>query len=130
MRDATPRYARAPRLAWRRVLDELVVLDLERHMVYGLGDAAAGLFERLAQPCSLAELSGAADVAPSAVESRALLHDLAAAGLVVCEPPASSFASAAADEVASTAIRWREKLEQVTHQLSPPQTIGNPQCIQ
>lgn len=90
-------YRRATHLAWRRVVEETVVLDLRARVLFGLSSDAAAVLAELARPQDAAELArrlaGVAEVS-------AIVAELAAAGLVeVCPegtaPSADGFGMAA-----------------------------------
>ena len=52
---------RHPHLAWRRVVDEYMVLQLDSRMVYGVNESCALLLERLAEPRALVDLAAEGD---------------------------------------------------------------------
>ena len=65
-------------VAWRRIDRETVVIHLTRHRMFGLNETGGRLWEALAEPVGLEELTGAADPDPAVT---AFLADLATEGL-------------------------------------------------
>ena len=128
-------FRRAEHLAWRRVVDETVVLDLESRRVFGLAAEAAALLAALAAPRNLTELvrqlAADEDEATAGARLSRSLAELCAEGLVVAEGAAAlACAGSRAGDAAEPAVLWQEQLEEVTQQVSPPMQIGNPQCLQ
>ena len=107
------------------------MLDLERRQVFGLSDEAAALLAALAEPCDLARLTallaaGGATERATAVGLAGVLGELCFAGLVL----GGDVGDQRAPPDRPRAILWREQLEEVTQQISPPMQVGNPQCLQ
>lgn len=120
---------RAEHLAQRRVGEETVVLDLRSRRVYGFNGEAGELLEALKAGSATAALCARAAGREAAL--RAFLAELVELGLVVAgEPAPAGAADAAGTERAwvDPRLLWREDVARVTHQISPPQAITNPQC--
>lgn len=106
-------YRRAPHVAWRKVGEETVLLDLHRNRIFGLNAPGGAVWSALDESGdALAAMHGAAGET-----ARAFLAELAAAGLV--EEAASPHpAATAAPQPAlpahdRPAIVWQEGLELV-----------------
>lgn len=102
---------RAPHTAWRRLGDEMVVIDLAANMVYGLDDGGGRVWEMLGEGREVAELAAAVvgdgDAACQAVAS--FVAELASLGLVdgwsgQSPPPPGSAPP-------SPRILWRERVQ-------------------
>lgn len=118
---ATPPAAwrRATHLAWRSIGDEVVLLDLRRHVVYGLSAGAASVLDWLAEPRRV----------PPGGPLGSFVEQLAANGLLEAgvandsEPPAPAAPDAR--------VLWQEPLATFALQCQPsfPQSVcGNPGC--
>lgn len=76
------RYKHAAQVAWRKIDEELVVLDLQSSLYYSLNPTASFAWQRLERPASAeelaAELSAEFDVAPAraAADAAELLETL------------------------------------------------------
>jgi len=125
-------YRRTSHLAWRRIGDELVVVNLAAKEMIGLDATAGVLFERLVRartPAALAELfEGDAGRCADAIVS--FCRDLVAIGLL---EPVEGDDPRDDDEPtelpwSSPKVLWREPLTAVVNQASPPPALGNPQC--
>lgn len=131
-------YRRARHLAWRKVVDETVVVDLRRGRVFSLNDAGAWVLSGFARGRAVEEI--AATLAKSGDEERiketeAFVAELAGHGLLEGCSEVSDSGERIVEEScpafdAAPRILWHEKLQTVTHQASPPLEIGNPACIQ
>jgi len=107
---------RAAHTAWRRLGEELVVIDLDANLVYGLDQPGGQVWELLGEGRGLGEIAAA--IASEATEGEPLqaverfLAELAAAGLVegVSEPAAAAPPADPAS-VSSPRILWRERVQ-------------------
>jgi hypothetical protein len=119
-------YCRAQHVAWRKVGDETVLVDLQRNRIFGLNQSGGTLW------AALDECGGAVSSAPGAPGEavRAFLLELAAAGLVdevvgpraatpVTQPPTLP-------EDAPPMIAWQEELE--TFAAACATIPGHPLC--
>jgi len=123
-------YRRAPNLAWRKVVDDTIVVDLEKRHVVGLNDAGAWVLEALEQPRSSAELAEA--LATDAVTTGDFLTSLTEAGVieaVAAGPGESSLPVIDTARFAAPRVLWRETLEAVVH-VSPSMDVGELGCDQ
>ncbi len=143
-------FRRAAHLAVRAIGVETIVLDPRRNRVYGLDVTGGHVLELLRNPMAPAEL--ATRLAPSGTDPElaaalaAFLAQIADQGLI--EPCAASPAAAApaepltppaadkptpgappATSIVPPHLLWQEDLPSVTHQVSPPHLITNPQCL-
>ena len=101
---------RAGDVAWRRIGRETVVIHLTRRRMFGLNETGGRLWEALAEPVGLEELTGAADPDPAVT---AFLADLAAEGLVEIDGPllGGSAEPPATDVPPPPRIEWREEVQ-------------------
>jgi len=123
-------YRRAPNLAWRKVVDDTIVVDLEKRHVVGLNDAGAWVLEALEQPRSPVELAAA--LAIDTIATGNFLTSLTEAGIVepvAAGPGQSSLPVLDAVGFAAPRILWRETLEAVVH-VSPSMDVGTFGCGQ
>jgi hypothetical protein len=132
-------YRRVSHLAWRRVLDEMVVLDLRNRRMLALDGAGGRLFERLAAPASLEDLGRQlwGDASDGGGELRPFVDELLALGVlevdgdVPAAPAGERVAAAAGGTGAAGAalprVLWSETLHAV-NQCSPPFCPGDPPC--
>jgi len=126
------RLRRVPHVAQRRVGDEVIVLDLRRSRIYGFNPSAGTLLEYLRAGRRTSELilvARRAGVDELAV--RGFLADVLESGLLKGEGEgAEDDAESVAPPGLETEPRllWQEDAARVTHQISPPQAITNPQC--
>lgn len=90
--DATPRYVRTRRLAWREIGNETVVVDLGRRRAHSLNESGSVLWHQLEQPRSVDELIAALGDESQSVETvrkevTAFVDELSDTGLIrVVEP--------------------------------------------
>lgn len=123
------RLRRVAHLAQRRIGDETVVLDLRGSRVYGVNLAGGELLERLRSGAEAAELRRWARAGGDADdETGRFLADMLARGLVVADEGEAETDGLAAPVWAAPRLLWHEDVARVTHQISPPQQITNPQC--
>ena len=131
-------FRRAAHLAVRAVGDETIVLDPRRNRVYGLDAAGGRVLDLLRDPMAPTEL--AMRLSPSgggpelAAALAAFLDELARQALIepCTESPPPTPTSGAPPPGAAAApphLLWQEDLPSVTHQVSPPHIITNPQCL-
>ncbi|MCL4838321.1 MAG: hypothetical protein KJ058_10200 [Thermoanaerobaculia bacterium] len=128
-------YRRAAHVAWRRIGDETVCVNLATKEMVGLDPAGGAVLERCAEPRSAGELlslfAPGAGAEPGALA--AFCAELADLGLLV--PLADTSGDTAEKPGAEGAIPWgpprvlwHEPLSAVVNQISPPQQLGNPEC--
>jgi hypothetical protein len=104
---------RARNVAWRKIVNETIVLHISRKMMYGLNQAGGEVWEALEEPADARRLLEMGET--TAV--RAFLADLAAEGLVVGELP--PVGPGAENDVAEEAcaqnprVEWREEVERI-----------------
>lgn len=124
------RLRRVPHLAQRRVGEEILVLDLRQARLFGFNPAAGALLERLRSGLATAGLAGAAAAAGAEPgEIDAFLATLVVHGLVeACEVEDAAPAGPEPGPWTTPKLLWQEDVARVTHQISPPQLITNPQC--
>lgn len=121
---------RVGHLAWRRILDETLVLDLRRRVAFGLNESGRRVLEWLGNARSP---DAWLDVLSPELreEARAFLARLEEEGLVGRadeedpKPPGEAPMLGEAPR-----ILWSEPLPQLAQQASPPMEIGNVQCLQ
>ncbi len=106
-------YRRAAHVAWRKVGEETVLVDLRRNLIFGLNDAGGALWAGLDEAGDV--VPGSHGEAGSAV--RAFLAELTAAGLVEevagSRPAAPVAPSEAHPGFGTPVVAWRETLEAV-----------------
>lgn len=125
---------RVNHLAWRRILDETVVLDLRRRRVHAVNETAGRILEWLERPRDRKALL--ARLPESAVqEGEEFLERLLEEGLIEeSGEPATALEEARpeSEEGSSETPRllWSEELPRLAGQSSPPMEIGNRQCVQ
>jgi len=125
-------YRRTSRLAWRRIGDELVIVNLAAKEMIGLDATAGVLFERLARPSTPDTLTGLFAGSPDGrgTAIAAFCRELTALGVL---EPAAPPADAGPEPAGTLAwseprVLWHEPLTAVVNQASPPPALGNPQC--
>ena len=108
--DAQPtRYMRAPHVAWRRIGEETVVLDLKEHRLVALNPVGGRLWHHLDAPRGVEQLGGPAGIG-------AFLEELAEMGLLErteCGPSPANDDSAdgGAEPDGVPAILWQEPIQ-------------------
>ena len=109
---------RAAHTAWRRLGDEVVVINLDVSMIYGLDDRGGRLWESIGDGCDVASLAavlvGEAENGDGLGAVTRFLAELAAAGLVSGGPTLSGpgrTPKAANSSNVSPRILWREKVQ-------------------
>lgn len=125
-----PTYRRSRSLAWRRIVDETVVLHLRDRMAFGLNEPGARVLEALSEPRSLAWLRRlcGSEVDPRRVE--AFLSDLVEHELVErcddapVEAPTEQHVLGERPQ-----ILWSELLPAVVAQGTLPMSPGDSQCL-
>jgi hypothetical protein len=110
---------RAAHTAWRRLGDEVVVIDLGTSMVYGLDDRGGRVWESIGEGCGMASLAEA--LAEEAARGDALhavarfLAELADAGLLAARPSGAAFdgetRAGTSTDPRAPRILWREKVQ-------------------
>ena len=107
-------------LAWRKVGDEMVVIHLARHRIFGLDGTAGRIWEALSEPQDIETLEAiASEGAPKGADIIDAVHlfvaDLADEDLV---DVAGQLPKAERDEniVDFPRIEWREELQQFAGQ--------------
>jgi hypothetical protein len=114
-------WRRARHLAWRRLGEEAVLLDLHRRVVYGLNEAAATVLEWLAEPRR----------APSAGPLLGFLERLRTDGLI---EPADEGGGEPPALTGEPRVLWEESLQTLAQQggclpASQPQSLClDPSC--
>ncbi len=95
-------------LAWRRIVDETIVVHLTRHRIYSLNEAGGRLWEDLAAPLEGDRLARLLE--DPAVN--AFLADLVDEGMVESDGPlpASPAPPPSEDDPAAPRIEWREEV--------------------
>jgi hypothetical protein len=88
-------YVGGPGVAWRETAGEIVVLDLEGSVYFGLNGTAASLWRRLTSTASRADLIAllhnlGADASQAARDVDDFLAELARFSLLGRQPPADS----------------------------------------
>lgn len=127
-------YRRAPHVAWRRIGDEYVCVNLATKEMVGLDPGGGAILERLAQPRATADLLALFDPAaePDGALLEAFVHELAEAGLLVTDetPPDGDLPASEGDQIpwGPPRVLWRERLTAAVNQNSPPQVVGFPDC--
>lgn len=111
---------RAQGLAWRKVGDEMIVIHLANHRIFGLDRSAGHIWEALAEPTDLEALEGlVADATPEAGTVVDAVHrfltDMAGEGLVELEGDLNP-AEDNPTVVEFPRIEWREDLQQFAGQ--------------
>ena len=109
-------------VAWRKVGDEMVVIHLARHRIFGLDSTAERIWESLEEPQSLATLGEIASSdlpeEPNVIDAVGrFVADLAEEGLVDIE--GEGFDATYGDNVVDFVkprIEWREDLQQFAGQ--------------
>ncbi len=106
--------------AWRKVGDEMVVIHLARHRIFGLDGAAGRIWEALSEPQDMKTLEAiASEGAPEGADVIDAVHlfvaDLAEEGLVDVAGELSE-ASKSDTVVDFPRIEWREELQQFAGQ--------------
>jgi len=132
-------FCAVPHLARRRIEDQVVVLDLRSSRIYGLNPSGGEVLEALQNPLTVGQIAerfiAAETEAPSVPgELSQFIESLAALGLVDrCPPPLEVTRLASVSDLATPwttpGLLWQEEVARVTHQVSPPQQIGNPACL-
>ena len=109
---------RSAHTAWRRLGDEVVVIDLDTSMVYGLDDRGGRVWESIGEGCDVASLAavlvGEAANGDGLGAVERFLAELAEAGLVSGEiGPTGIVGTPAAPGAAgaSPRILWRERVQ-------------------
>ena len=121
---------RARDVAWRKIINETIVLHISRKMMYGLNQAGGEVWEALAEPADARRLLESGE----ATAVRAFLADLAAEGLVVGELPGDD--PGAESDVAREGsaviprIEWREKIERIVAGACAKLPAQSPLCNQ
>lgn len=124
-------YLRASHLAWRRIGDEVVIVNLAAKEMLGLDATAGALFERLATPHSPEQLAALfAGDAPGRLPAIAsFCGELARAGVLVTgEERSAAQPDSQRLPWSEPKVLWREPLTAVVNQASPAPQLGNPQC--
>ncbi|MEN8164519.1 MAG: PqqD family protein [Acidobacteriota bacterium] len=107
-------------VAWRKVGDEMVVIHLARHRIFGLDCAAGLIWESLSEPQDMETLEAiASEGAPKGADVVDAVHlfvaDLAEEGLV--EVAGQLPEACKSDNLVSfPRIEWREELQQFAGQ--------------
>ncbi len=97
-------WRRAPHTAWRRLGQEVVVIDLQSNVMYGLDDAGGCVWESLGE-------EGAAPSAPEGPAVAGFLEELAQLGLVEGAGRAAPATPVQSPAAASPRILWREQVQ-------------------
>ena len=115
-----PRLRRVPHLAQRELAGEVVVLDLEAGRLFGFNAEGGAVLDQLRECRATSELCGG-DTA-----TREFVAAIVGLGLVAAAEEEA--AAPAEPPAAPPRLLWQEEAARVTHQVSPPQMITNPQC--
>lgn len=100
----------APRLAWRAVAGEVVVVDLRSNLMVALNGAGGVLWEACQRPRGVAELAKAAGL--PLVEVEGFLATLWDCGLVVAAPgPAELLPAIPVPQGELPRVLWTEQLQ-------------------
>lgn len=109
---------RSAHTAWRRLGDEVVVIDLDASMVYGLDDRGGRVWESIGDGCDVASLAavlvGECKNGDGLGAVARFLAELAEAGLVSFEMALvkdGARPAAPASAQASPRILWRERVQ-------------------
>lgn len=110
------KYTRGRGLAWRRIGDEAVIVDLRSNRAVGISAPGAAVWHALDQQRSLAELVDAAGLPPErSADVQRFLTSLVELGLVATEGEDRVIAAFSGPEVeqatARTTVLWCEQLE-------------------
>jgi len=127
------RLRRVAHVAQRQLGEETLLLDLRRARIYGFNPTAGTLLDWLRAGSATAELAAwAAAAGESNGELARFLAELLAHGLVEGDEAAPGEPAAGRPDLpapwSSPRLLWQEEVARVTHQISPPQAVTNPQC--
>ncbi|MGE0639298.1 MAG: hypothetical protein AB7G12_05830 [Thermoanaerobaculia bacterium] len=117
------RLRRVPHLAQRELEGEVVVLDLREGRLYGFNVEGGALLDSLRESRATRELGDDPAI-------REFVRSIVGLGLVVATDEEASRLPPPSPPVTVVPPRllWQEEAARVTHQVSPPQMITNPQC--
>ena len=126
-------YRRTRHLAWRKILEETVVIDLKSRQALAVNDSGAWILDALDRPRTSAALARglSAAAATGSDDVERFLEQLVRGGLAEPSSDVSDATELPPPPVPGEAPRilWQEPLEAVVH-ASPSMNIGEPTCNQ